>query len=674
MKPWRVTPPRLPADLPKQLPERPPAPAARFASARRQVAEGGGDLRLLPADRLDPPAGVADRGDEVRGGGGDRAPVGAGPEQVQRRPRRRWRRRRPAATPARPAGGSRSRGRTASPGWGRSVPGPRGAPPRPRPAGRAPPPDPRRTGRPRRRRLQCAVGSRPACCSNGSAGSAVRPTGAPGRGRGRGRDRRGRPPDGRGSRAAGRPPPSAAARSAPTTASRSPAPASQPSGRRSRRKSGIRNRRPPAGAGGWSAITIRGRARGGGQQRRVPGEGEGVQRRGGLPFRQALRQVVQPVRGEQQDRLDGTVGRRGEVAGVRGRVGGSAHPAASGGAAGDEFRRGGDLRGRDPHCPIRGRPRPVPPAEWPGAGRSAAGSKDAPSGRRIDERRRSWVLSSPNFSGGVEGGANRERREQDQVRPEDQVFRAGQPVQEPLSGADRFQLPERQIQAERRRSDQEKQGRRHEDMTGEVAEGASGCLHAGSGLVSCSAAGAALSTVDPRTGDRRGARGSGGSRFRGRSRRPCRQRGLRAGPVRPPPRRPSGRLTAPDAGGMMTGRRSPGNSAPGELRPGELRPGRGGRRSPTSTRSAPRSPPAQRTRPLMNDDQPVWGIEVGQAALKAIKLRPDPVTGRVICEAVRPRPAPEDPQPAGRHAGPAHRRGVRDVPGPQQPERLPASP
>ena len=35
----------------------------------------------------------------------------------------------------------------------------------------------------------------------------------------------------------------------------------------------------------------------------------------------------------------------------------------------------------------------------------------------------------------------------------------------------------------------------------------------------------------------------------------------------------------------------------------------------------------------MADDQPVWGIEVGQAALKAIKLRPDPITGRVIAEA-----------------------------------------
>ncbi len=35
----------------------------------------------------------------------------------------------------------------------------------------------------------------------------------------------------------------------------------------------------------------------------------------------------------------------------------------------------------------------------------------------------------------------------------------------------------------------------------------------------------------------------------------------------------------------------------------------------------------------MADDQPVWGIEVGQAALKAIKLRPDPVTGRVVAEA-----------------------------------------
>ncbi|QDT16443.1 type IV pilus assembly protein PilM [Alienimonas californiensis] len=35
----------------------------------------------------------------------------------------------------------------------------------------------------------------------------------------------------------------------------------------------------------------------------------------------------------------------------------------------------------------------------------------------------------------------------------------------------------------------------------------------------------------------------------------------------------------------------------------------------------------------MADDQPVWGIEVGQAALKAIKLRPDPVSGRVVAEA-----------------------------------------
>ena len=34
----------------------------------------------------------------------------------------------------------------------------------------------------------------------------------------------------------------------------------------------------------------------------------------------------------------------------------------------------------------------------------------------------------------------------------------------------------------------------------------------------------------------------------------------------------------------------------------------------------------------MADDQPVWGIEVGQAALKAIKLRPDPITGRVVAE------------------------------------------
>ena len=35
----------------------------------------------------------------------------------------------------------------------------------------------------------------------------------------------------------------------------------------------------------------------------------------------------------------------------------------------------------------------------------------------------------------------------------------------------------------------------------------------------------------------------------------------------------------------------------------------------------------------MADDQPVWGIEIGQAALKAIKLRPDPVSGRVVAEA-----------------------------------------
>ena len=35
----------------------------------------------------------------------------------------------------------------------------------------------------------------------------------------------------------------------------------------------------------------------------------------------------------------------------------------------------------------------------------------------------------------------------------------------------------------------------------------------------------------------------------------------------------------------------------------------------------------------MADDQPVWGIEVGQAALKAIKLRPDPTSGRVVAEA-----------------------------------------
>ena len=35
----------------------------------------------------------------------------------------------------------------------------------------------------------------------------------------------------------------------------------------------------------------------------------------------------------------------------------------------------------------------------------------------------------------------------------------------------------------------------------------------------------------------------------------------------------------------------------------------------------------------MADDQPVWGIEIGQAALKAIKLRPDPASGRVVAEA-----------------------------------------
>ena len=35
----------------------------------------------------------------------------------------------------------------------------------------------------------------------------------------------------------------------------------------------------------------------------------------------------------------------------------------------------------------------------------------------------------------------------------------------------------------------------------------------------------------------------------------------------------------------------------------------------------------------MADDQPVWGIEIGQAALKAIKLRPDPTSGRVVAEA-----------------------------------------
>ena len=35
----------------------------------------------------------------------------------------------------------------------------------------------------------------------------------------------------------------------------------------------------------------------------------------------------------------------------------------------------------------------------------------------------------------------------------------------------------------------------------------------------------------------------------------------------------------------------------------------------------------------MADDQPVWGIEIGQAALKAIKLRPDVASGRVVAEA-----------------------------------------
>ncbi|MEM9702733.1 MAG: pilus assembly protein PilM, partial [Planctomycetota bacterium] len=35
----------------------------------------------------------------------------------------------------------------------------------------------------------------------------------------------------------------------------------------------------------------------------------------------------------------------------------------------------------------------------------------------------------------------------------------------------------------------------------------------------------------------------------------------------------------------------------------------------------------------MADDQPVWGIEVGQAALKAIKLRTDPASGRAVAEA-----------------------------------------
>ena len=54
---------------------------------------------------------------------------------------------------------------------------------------------------------------------------------------------------------------------------------------------------------------------------------------------------------------------------------------------------------------------------------------------------------------------------------------------------------------------------------------------------------------------------------------------------------------------------------------------RGVRRAPDP------SPPTQFNRRRMADDQPVWGIEIGQAALKAIKLRPDPGTGRVVAEA-----------------------------------------
>ncbi len=66
--------------------------------------------------------------------------------------------------------------------------------------------------------------------------------------------------------------------------------------------------------------------------------------------------------------------------------------------------------------------------------------------------------------------------------------------------------------------------------------------------------------------------------------------------------------------------------------------------------------------------QAVWAIDIGQAALKALKLvpgrRPRPGRGR----GVRLRRAPQDPQPARRRPRRAHPRGAREVPLPQRPE------
>jgi type IV pilus assembly protein PilM len=70
----------------------------------------------------------------------------------------------------------------------------------------------------------------------------------------------------------------------------------------------------------------------------------------------------------------------------------------------------------------------------------------------------------------------------------------------------------------------------------------------------------------------------------------------------------------------------------------------------------------------MAKNQAVWALDIGQAALKALKLvpgaRPGPGRGRGL----RLRGISQDPQPARRRARGADPRGAGDLPGTQRPE------
>ena len=66
--------------------------------------------------------------------------------------------------------------------------------------------------------------------------------------------------------------------------------------------------------------------------------------------------------------------------------------------------------------------------------------------------------------------------------------------------------------------------------------------------------------------------------------------------------------------------------------------------------------------------QAVWALDIGQAALKALKLVPGETPDQVDGRGVRLRRVSQDPQPARRRPRAAGPRGAGDVPGPQRPE------